>query len=217
MHRLQWRRNCDEMSSRNCDDSAPNRHSQVGVYNGDENRFRRRIVTIGFRHDHVVAISSRHKKLRCLQWQRIRDKIQIFDQRVPPLVWLKFQLFKKISLKMLNATKNDHVRLKLLNNLYSGLWVRDSLLKFMSSRFSERVFPFHNFIQNKFYSKSYTQFDSAYVKTPVEKYEAWKWPGKWFLAVVGLRRSSQFSKIFEIQKLRRNVGADTFVTNSSPL
>ena len=35
----------------------------------------------------------------------------------------------------------------------------------MSSRFSERVFPFHNFIQNKFYAKSYTPFDSAYMKT----------------------------------------------------
>ena len=36
----------------------------------------------------------------------------------------------------------------------------------MSSRFSERVFPFHNFIQNKFYAKSYTPFDSAYMETP---------------------------------------------------
>ena len=146
MHRLQWRRNCDEMSSRNFDDSAPNRHNQWGVYNDDENRFRRRIVTIGFRHDHVVAISSRHKKLRCLQWRRIRDEIQIFDQRVPPLVWFKFQLFKKISLKILNATKKWSCSIKIIRQFLQ--W------KFMSLRFSERVFPFHNFIQNKFYANS---------------------------------------------------------------
>ena len=205
MHRLQWRRSCDEMSSRNCDDSAPNRHNQWGVYNDDENRFRRRIVTIGFRHAHVVAISSRHKELRCLQWRRIRDEIQIFDQRVPPLVWFKFQLFKKISLKMLNATKNDHVRLKLLNNFNSeSLRVRDSRKGCPDSITLYRI----NFTQKAIHHSIQHMW-----KPSLEKYEAWKWPGKWFLAVIGLRRSSQFSKIFEIQKCR----PDTFVTNSSPL
>ena len=139
--------------------------SQSGVYNGDENRFRRRIVTIGFRHDPVVAISSRHKKLRCLQWRRIRDEIQIFDQRVPPLVWFKFQLFKKISLKMLNEKKNDHVRLKLLNNFNSGsLWVRDSRKGCPDSITLYRI----NFTQKAIHHSIQHMW-----KPPVEKYE---WP-----------------------------------------